>query len=98
MKTLGEIKRILAEHKHELRERFHVQSIGLFGSYARGEQAAQSDLDILVDFDQPMGWEVVDLHEYLQEILGMKVDLVTKGAVVRKPLLWQSIQEDLIRV
>ncbi|MBI2486726.1 MAG: nucleotidyltransferase family protein [Deltaproteobacteria bacterium] len=98
MKTLEEMKRILAEHKHELYERYHVQSIGIFGSYVRGDQKSKSDVDILVDFDKPMGWEIVDLHEYLEKILAMKVDLVTKGAVIRKPLLWKSIQEDLINV
>lgn len=40
----------------------------------------------------------MDLHEYLEKILGIKVDLVTKGAVMRKPLLWDSIKEDLINV
>lgn len=98
MKTLEEIKKILAEHKHELHEKFHVQSIGIFGSYVRGDQMPESDLDILVGFDQPIGWEIVDVHEYLEELLGVKVDLVTKGAAMRKPLLWQSIQEDLIHV
>jgi hypothetical protein len=98
MKKLEEIKRILAEHKHELHEKYHVQSIGLFGSYVRGDQTSKSDVDILVEFDAPIGWEIVDLRDYLEEILGMKVDLVTKGAVLRKPLLWESIQEDLVNV
>ena len=55
-------------------------------------------MDILVDFDKPIGWEIVDLHEYLETILGMKVDLATSGAVTRKPLLWESIQNDLVSV
>lgn len=98
MEKLKEILKILSEHKRELHETYHVKSIGVFGSYARGDQAPISDVDILVDFDQPVGWEVVDLHEYLEQILGMKVDLVTKGAVTRKPLLWRSIEEDLVNV
>lgn len=98
MKALEEIKRVLTEHKLELRKQFHVQNIALFGSYVRADQEAGSDIDILIEFDQPVGWEIVDVHRYLEEILGMKVDLVTKGAVIRKPLLWQSIQEDLVYV
>jgi predicted nucleotidyltransferase len=50
---IEEMKRILAEHKNELREQYHVQSIGIFGSYVRGDQRPESDLDILVEFDKP---------------------------------------------
>ena len=46
----------------------------------------------------PVGWEIVDLHCYLEELLDLKVELVTKGAVSGKPLLWQSIEEDLVYV
>lgn len=95
---LDQIRKILAEHKQDLHEKFHVESIAVFGSYARGDQSPRSDVDILVEFDQPVGWEIVDLHEYLEEILAMKVDLVTKGAVSRKPLLWDSIREELIDI
>ncbi len=98
MQTVEEIRKLLSEHKRELHERFHVCGIALFGSYARHEQSPASDVDILVEFDQPVGWEVVDLREFLEELLGMKVDLVTKGAVERKPLLWRFIQQDLIYV
>jgi predicted nucleotidyltransferase len=98
MKSLEDILKILVARKRDLHEKYHVQSIGVFGSYARGDQAPKSDVDILVEFDQPIGWEIVDLHEYLELILGMKVDLVTRGAVTRKPLLWQYIQEDLVNV
>lgn len=98
MKTLEEIRWVLTEHKLELREQFHVKDIALFGSYVRGDQEAGSDVDILIEFNQPVGWEIVDVHRYLEDILGMKVDLVTKRAVIGKPLLWQSIQEDLIYV
>ena len=79
-------------------ERFGVKHLGLFGSIARGDAQEGSDVDLLVEFFQPPGWEVVDLREYLQNLLGSKVDLVTQDAVSKKPLLWRSIQEDLIRV
>jgi len=97
-RTLKEIKEILARHQVELQDRFHVGKIGIFGSCTRSDRTPSSDVDILVELDRPVGWEIVDLHRYLEELLGMKVDIVTKGAVERKPLLWQSIQEDLVYV
>jgi predicted nucleotidyltransferase len=98
MKTLTEIRRILAQHKGALRERFGVCRLAVFGSYARGEATPLSDVDILVDLEHPIGWEIVDLHDYLKAILGVQVDLVTEGALQRKPRLWQKIQEDRIDV
>ena len=97
-KTITDIKAILREHRLELHDRYHVQRIAVFGSYARGDATLVSDVDILVELDQPVGWEIVDLHSYLQQITGMKVDLLTKGAVARRPLLWRSIQENLVYV
>ena len=98
MKSLGDVRRILAERKNELRDRFHVRSVGLFGSYVRGDCREDSDLDILVEFDRPVGFEAVDLHEFLKTLLGVKVDLVTRGAVKRHPALLRSIEEELILV
>jgi len=98
MKTLEEIKRILAEKKEELRERYGVKSIGIFGSFARYEQAEKSDVDIIVEFEKPIGLKFVELADYLEEILGMKVDLLTINAVKQKPTLWESIKEDLVYV
>lgn len=96
MKDLAQIRAILALHKGELYTRFGVRRIGLFGSYTRGEQGSVSDVDVLVELERPIGWEIVDLHRYLEDLLDAKVDLVTAGAVRRKPLLWQAIQEDLV--
>lgn len=53
-------------------------------------------VDILVDLRPPVGWEIVHLQMRLEELLGLKVDLVTHNAVMRKPLLWRSIEEDLV--
>ncbi len=98
MKSREQIETILRAHLPELRERFHVERIGVYGSWARGDQTEQSDLDILVSLSEPLGLRIVDLHELLEQLLGVKVDLVTEGAVIRKPLLWQSIREDLVYV
>ena len=98
MKTLEQIRKILADHRNELQTKFNEKSMAVFGSYARHEYTPASDVDILVELSKPMGWEIVDLHEYLQKILGMEVDLVTKGAVLRKEILWKSIQRELVNV
>ena len=98
MQDLESVKAILGQHRKELSERFHVRRIGVCGSYARGRNDPMSDVDLLVELDRPVGWEIVDLHRYLEELLDLKVDLITKGAVIRKPLLWQSIEEDLVYV
>jgi len=81
MKTLEEIKATLRRHKPLLREKFKVNQIGVFGSYAKGEESQASDVDILVELNQPIGWEFVDLKEFLEEILGQSVDLVTVKAL-----------------
>ncbi|MCY4090800.1 MAG: nucleotidyltransferase family protein [Caldilineaceae bacterium] len=98
MKSVEEIREILRSHQTELKRRYHVEEIALFGSYARGEQTDASDLDILVTLSAPLGWEFVDLHDYLVELLETEVDLLTRGAVDNKPLLRQYIEQDLIRV
>jgi len=73
MKTLNEIRQTLRQHIPELRERFGVRRLAIFGSYARGEATPRSDVDILVEFDRPIGWEIVDLHDYLEDFLGIRV-------------------------
>lgn len=98
MKTLRAIQTILAEHRAELRERFGVRRLAVFGSYARGEATPLSDVDILVDLERPIGWELVDLHDYLEALLGLPVDLVTEGALRRKSRLQEHIREDLVYV
>lgn len=98
MKTLEEIKNILREQKNELKERYGVKKIGIFGSFARGEQKEISDVDILVEFERPIGLRFFELADHIEEILGIKVDLLTPNALKQKPLLWQSAAEDLIYV
>ena len=75
MKGVEEIRTILRAHQSEPKNRYHVEEIALFGSYARGEQTPSSDLDILVTLNAPLGWEFVDLCDHLAELLGTKVDV-----------------------
>jgi len=76
MKQIEKIRAVLRDCLPEIREKYGVSSIGIFGSYARGEAAPQSDIDIIVEFNRPIGWELVDLADYLESRLHHKVDLV----------------------
>ncbi len=81
MMDLGKIKQVLSSHKQILADKYKVKEIGVFGSYVRGEQEELSDVDILVEFSEPVGWEFIDLLEYLEDVLGLNVDLVTPDAL-----------------
>lgn len=94
MKKREEIKEILKGFKPILRERFKVKQIGIFGSYVRGEESEESDVDILVEFSEPIGWEFIDLMEFLEKILGRKVDLVTVRAL--KPQIKDKILKEVV--
>jgi len=97
MKTIEELKRILAEHKLYIRKKFKVKSIGIFGSYVRNEHKKRSDVDILVEFVEPVGmFDFLDLEEYLQNIFQLKVDLVSKKAL--KPKIGESILKEVIYI
>jgi predicted nucleotidyltransferase len=98
VKTIEEIKRILKEHKEELRDRFKVKEIGVFGSYVRGEQKRKgSDIDILVEFEEPIGFlEFLGLEEYLSDLLGAKVDLVSRKAL--KPRIGGYILKEVVYI
>lgn len=75
------VRKILKSQKQLLKEKFQVKKIGIFGSFARGEQSNNSDVDILVEFYEPVGWEFFDLQDYLKTLLKRDVDLVTKKAL-----------------
>jgi len=95
MKTIEEIKGILQRHKGELREKFKVKEIGIFGSYVKAEQRKASDIDILVEFEKSIGlFEFMDLEEYLADLLGAKVDLVSKKAL--KPRIGEYILKEVV--
>ena len=74
----AEYARILREHMPELRRDYGVASLALFGSYVRGEEQEESDLDVLVDFDRPIGLlGFVELGDRLSALVGKTVDLTT---------------------
>src|SRR3990167_8440293 len=80
MKNLNEIKKLLEYHKQRLKNKYHIKKIGLFGSIVRGDATSGSDVDILVEFEKPIGLDFVSLADELEEILGVKIDLVTPNA------------------
>ena len=96
MRTLQEIKATLTDHKNKLFRDYPLKSIAIFGSYSRAEQTDTSDLDLLVEFSDPIGIRFIDLAEDLEDILGLKVDVVSKKGVKEGYL--KSIDQDLIYV
>ncbi len=89
MRSAGEIREVLRKCLPEIREKYGVTSIGIFGSYALGEASPASDIDIIVEFDRPNGWELVDLADYLESCLHHKVDLVIRRSL--HPLIRDTI-------
>ena len=96
MTELNSIKQTLTELKPELVEKYHVSSIGLFGSVVRNDFSESSDVDIIVDFDQPIGIEFVDLADYIEEKIRKTVDLVSRKGIKEK--YYQTISEEIIYV
>jgi predicted nucleotidyltransferase len=87
--------KILLEHLDELRDEYYVSRIGIFGSFARGEARPDSDVDILVEFSQPVGlFHFVDLQDRLTQILGRKADLGQPGAI--KPVIKEEVLKETI--
>lgn len=85
MVTKTHIEKKLQELKPILSREYNVSRIGFFGSFSRNEQMEESDIDILVEFSKPIGWDFFDLKDLLEKELGIKVDLVSTKAL-RKQL------------
>jgi predicted nucleotidyltransferase len=81
MLTRLDIENKLRKLKPELAAKFHVSRIGYFGSYASNSQTAKSDLDLLVEFSKPIGWEFFTLESFLEQSFGIPIDLVTQNAL-----------------
>ncbi len=98
LKDVEVVKRTLAQHKTELREKFRAKTIGVFGSYVRGEQKRGSDVDVLDEFEEPVGlFEFIDLEDYLSKLLvGVKADLVSRKGL--KPHIGEHILQEVIMI
>jgi predicted nucleotidyltransferase len=97
MNKLNDIKAALAKHKPEIQREFKVKKIGIFGSYTKGRQKKKSDIDVLVEFSEPIGlFKFMDLEEYLQNLFGVKVDLVSRKAL--KPHIGERILREVVYI
>ena len=99
MKSTKYIKKRLEELKPILEEKFQVETIGIFGSYIRGEQNKKSDVDVLVKFTNGAHiglLKYVEMELFLSEQLGVKVDLVAKGGL--KPTLKDLVLSEVVYV
>ena len=95
--TREDTLRLLAHHGAEIRRRFAVRDLALFGSLARGEARADSDIDILVDFEGRADFDrFMDLKFFLEELLDTPVDLVTRKGL--RPQLRPSIEREAVHV
>jgi predicted nucleotidyltransferase len=94
-KTLEEIKAILIPYKPFLVEKFKIWELGIFGSYVRGEQNKDSDVDILVEFSQvPTLFDLVEIEYSISDKLGLPVDLVDKKSL--KAALCEQILNETV--
>jgi uncharacterized protein len=96
MTELTSIKQILSQLKPELKQKYFVNSIGLFGSIVRDDFSDKSDVDIIVDFSKPIGIEFIDLADYIESRLNKKIDLVSRNGVKAK--YFHQIESEIIYV
>ena len=97
MKTRDQILSFLSQNKKLFRERYHIIRIGLFGSYARGEQNLKSDIDLLVEFEentQDLYELKLQLKEYIRKNLGIEVDICREKYI--KPRIRNSILRETV--
>jgi len=97
MRNIEQIKKKLEKLKPVLKDQFKVKSIGIFGSYLKGEQKRKSDLDILVEFSETVGlFKFIQLEDFLSKNLKVKVDLVMKDGL--KPLIKEHILKEVVYI
>ncbi len=94
------VKSILERHKDEIKERFGVKTIGLFGSCARGEEDLKSDVDLIVEFSEPNFDNFMDLVFYMEDIFDRPVDILTPAGLkgIRIPEVYEAISRSVVYV
>ncbi len=96
MNALQATRQLLVQNRPRLAARYPIRRLALFGSYARDEATADSDVDILVEFSQPVGLQFFELAHELEELLHKPVDLVSRHGI--KTAYFTAIEPDLIDV
>ena len=100
MLTKERVTSILREKYPYLASEYGVKRIGLFGSYAQGMPNEASDIDVVVEFERPIGFRFIEFSEYLESILGRKVDVLTHAGIqgIRIPRIAKDIEESIVYV
>ena len=95
--ALDDILETLRAHLPELRERYSIISLGVFGSFVRSEQRKRSDLDVLVEFaTAPTFFQFIEIEDRLSQLVGVQVDLVMKSAL--KPRIGERILAEVVAI
>ena len=100
MLTKEKIANILLENRSYLASEYGVKRIGLFGSYVQDAPTESSDIDLVVEFEHPIGFRFIELSEYLETILGKRVDILTDAGIqgIRIPHVAENIKESIVYV
>jgi predicted nucleotidyltransferase len=93
---LNQITQELKGIKPRLYEQWGVTELAVFGSVSRGEATLESDVDIMFNYDKPLGLEIVMLADFLEDVLGYKVDLLSKKAI--RQAVWSFIEGEMVYV
>ena len=98
MLTKSDVIQIINKNLPYLSKEFSITKIGLFGSYATENQNEKSDIDIVAKFNQPLGLKFIEFTEYLEELLGQKVDVLTEDGIkgIRNKEIAKSIKNSIL--
>ena len=100
MLTKEKIIELLQQNRTYLYTAYGVRRIGLFGSYAKGQPDETSDIDVVVEFERPIGFRFIEFAEYLEHLLGRKVDVLTPAGIqgIRITRIARDIEESMLYV
>jgi uncharacterized protein len=100
MLSTEKVVELLQENHAYLAAEFGVSKIGLFGSYAKGQSSDTSDVDLFVEFERPIGFRFIELVDYLENLLGQKVDVLTAAGIqnIRIERIARSISQSIVYV
>lgn len=100
MLTRDDILQLMRENRDYLSDEYGVKRIGLFGSYAHGDPNPESGIDLVVEFQQPIGFRFMELADYLEALLGQSVDILTMDGIkeIRSKNVASHIVESVVYV
>jgi predicted nucleotidyltransferase len=100
MLSTEKVVELLQENHAYLAAEFGVSKIGLFGSYAKGQSGDASDIDLIIEFERPIGFRFIELVDYLENLLGQKVDVLTAAGIqnIRIERIARSISQSIVYV